>query len=137
MFKRAVDKSYRLKMKASRYLLTQVRSWAGLGSASGLALLQPCTFCLLLRISSLPFTQLFIPDSTPQVNTNFPTLPFTLRAMEDEKQARMGVVECVKVGRVNLVLVLHAAVSPQRFTHHAPTTARARALLPGSLRASW
>jgi len=53
VFKRAVDKQYRLKMKASRYLLTQV-------------------------------------------NNNFPTLPFTLRAIEDEKQARLGVVECVK-----------------------------------------
>ncbi|CAM9727689.1 unnamed protein product, partial [Discosporangium mesarthrocarpum] len=52
VFKRVVDKSYRLKMKASRYLFNVV-------------------------------------------NTRFPTLPFTLRAVEDEKQARLGVVECV------------------------------------------
>jgi len=30
------------------------------------------------------------------MNHRFPTLPFTLRALEDEKQARMGVVECLK-----------------------------------------
>jgi methionine aminopeptidase len=53
VFKRAVDKSYRLKMKASRYLFNEM-------------------------------------------NTKFPTLPFTLRAFEDEKTARMGVVECQK-----------------------------------------
>ncbi|CAN0156857.1 unnamed protein product, partial [Phaeothamnion confervicola] len=53
VFKRAVDKTYRLKMKASRYLFNEV-------------------------------------------NARFPTLPFCLRAMDDEKQARMGVVECVK-----------------------------------------
>merc|ERR1712159_50527 len=53
VFKRAVDKQYRLKMKASRYVLTEV-------------------------------------------NHRYPTLPFTLRALEDERQARMGVVECLK-----------------------------------------
>ena len=53
IFKRAVDKTYRLKMKASRYLFNEV-------------------------------------------NEKFPTLPFTLRAFDDEKQARMGVVECQK-----------------------------------------
>lgn len=53
VFKRAVDKTYRLKMKASRYLFNEA-------------------------------------------NTKFPTLPFTIRAFEDEKQARMGVVECQK-----------------------------------------
>lgn len=30
-----------------------------------------------------------------EVNKKFATLPFTIRAMDDEKQARMGVVECV------------------------------------------
>eukprot|EP00274_Cyanoptyche_gloeocystis_P003037 CAMPEP_0196651536 /NCGR_PEP_ID=MMETSP1086-20130531/544_1 /TAXON_ID=77921 /ORGANISM="Cyanoptyche gloeocystis , Strain SAG4.97" /LENGTH=418 /DNA_ID=CAMNT_0041981599 /DNA_START=28 /DNA_END=1284 /DNA_ORIENTATION=+ len=30
------------------------------------------------------------------VNTNFPALPFTLRAVGDEKIGRLGVVECVK-----------------------------------------
>jgi hypothetical protein len=31
-----------------------------------------------------------------EVNHRYPTLPFTLRALEDERQARMGVVECLK-----------------------------------------
>jgi len=53
VFKRAVDKNYRLKMKASRFVLTEV-------------------------------------------NTRFPTLPFTVRALSDETQGRMGVVECLK-----------------------------------------
>jgi curved DNA binding protein len=53
VFKRQVDKQYRLKMKASRYVFKEI-------------------------------------------NTKFPTLPFTIRAFEDESQARMGVVECVK-----------------------------------------
>lgn len=53
VYKRAVDKSYRLKMRASRYLFNEA-------------------------------------------NAKFPTLPFTLRAFEDERQARMGVVECIK-----------------------------------------
>ncbi|DAZ93076.1 TPA: hypothetical protein N0F65_007980 [Lagenidium giganteum] len=53
VFKRQVDKTYRLKMKASRYVFKEI-------------------------------------------NTKFPTLPFTIRAFEDEAQARMGVVECVK-----------------------------------------
>jgi len=53
VFKRAVEKNYRLKMRASRYLFNEV-------------------------------------------NSKFPTLPFTLRAFDDEKQARMGVVECQK-----------------------------------------
>jgi len=52
VFKRAVDQSYRLRMKASRYVFNEV-------------------------------------------NKRFPTLPFTIRAL-DEKQGRMGVVECVK-----------------------------------------
>jgi len=53
VFKRAVDKNYRLKMKASRSVLTEV-------------------------------------------NKRFPTLPFTIRALTDETQGRMGVVECMK-----------------------------------------
>jgi len=53
VFKRAVDKNYRLKMRASRYLFNEV-------------------------------------------NSKFPALPFSLRAVEDERQARMGVVECLK-----------------------------------------
>ena len=31
-----------------------------------------------------------------QVNKNFPTMPFTLREFDDPRQARMGVVECIK-----------------------------------------
>ena len=31
-----------------------------------------------------------------EVNRKFAVLPFTLRALEDEKAAKMGVVECVK-----------------------------------------
>lgn len=31
-----------------------------------------------------------------EVNSKFPALPFTLRALDDERQARMGVVECLK-----------------------------------------
>uniref|UniRef100_M4BP53 Peptidase M24 domain-containing protein n=1 Tax=Hyaloperonospora arabidopsidis (strain Emoy2) TaxID=559515 RepID=M4BP53_HYAAE len=53
VFKRQVDKQYRLKMKASRYVFKEI-------------------------------------------NHKFPTMPFTIRAFEDESQARMGVVECVK-----------------------------------------
>mmetsp|Transcript_52224 Transcript_52224/g.119136 ORF Transcript_52224/g.119136 Transcript_52224/m.119136 type:complete len:395 (+) Transcript_52224:87-1271(+) len=64
VFKRAVDKSYRLKMKASRYLFNEV-------------------------------------------NNKFPTLPFTLRAFDDEKSARMGVVECQKHELVTPYPVLH------------------------------
>lgn len=53
VFKRAVDKNYRLKMRASRYLFNEV-------------------------------------------NSKYPALPFSLRMLEDERQARMGVVECLK-----------------------------------------
>lgn len=53
IFKRAVDQEYRLKMKASRYVFSEV-------------------------------------------NKRFATFPFSLRHLEDEKQARMGVVECCK-----------------------------------------
>ena len=53
VFKRQVDKQYRLKMRASRYVFKEI-------------------------------------------NHKFPTMPFTIRAFEDESQARMGVVECVK-----------------------------------------
>lgn len=52
VFKRAVDRNYSLKMKASRAVLTEV-------------------------------------------NKRFPSLPFSLRMLEDERSARMGVVECV------------------------------------------
>lgn len=64
VFKREVEKSYRLKMKASRYVFNEV-------------------------------------------NQKCPTLPFTIRAFEDERQARMGVVECVKHGLLRSYPVLH------------------------------
>lgn len=53
IFKRQVEKNYRLKMKASRYVLSEI-------------------------------------------NQKCPTLPFTIGLFQDETQARMGVVECVK-----------------------------------------
>eukprot|EP01116_Phalansterium_solitarium_P002001 TRINITY_DN11860_c1_g1_i1.p1 TRINITY_DN11860_c1_g1~~TRINITY_DN11860_c1_g1_i1.p1 ORF type:complete len:406 (+),score=147.45 TRINITY_DN11860_c1_g1_i1:49-1218(+) len=31
-----------------------------------------------------------------EVNAKFPTFPFSLRGLEDEKQARLGIVECVR-----------------------------------------
>mmetsp|Transcript_41746 Transcript_41746/g.42352 ORF Transcript_41746/g.42352 Transcript_41746/m.42352 type:complete len:406 (-) Transcript_41746:291-1508(-) len=52
VFKRNVETNYRLKMKASRYVLSEV-------------------------------------------DKQFPTLPFTLRHFEDERQAKMGITECV------------------------------------------
>lgn len=53
VFKRAVDKNYRLKIKASRYLINEV-------------------------------------------NQKYPALPFAIRMFDDERQARMGVVELLK-----------------------------------------
>lgn len=64
VFKRNVDVSYRLKMKASRYVLTEV-------------------------------------------DKKFPTLPFTLRHFEDERQAKMGITECVSHGLVAPYPSLH------------------------------
>lgn len=55
VYKRNVEANYRLKMKASRYVLTEV-------------------------------------------DKKFPTLPFTLRHFEDERQAKMGITECVAHG---------------------------------------
>jgi len=62
IFKRAVDQSYLLKMKASRYVFNEI-------------------------------------------NARFPTLPFTLRAL-DEKRARLGITECLKHDLVNPYPVL-------------------------------
>eukprot|EP00543_Licmophora_paradoxa_P000408 CAMPEP_0202443590 /NCGR_PEP_ID=MMETSP1360-20130828/2806_1 /ASSEMBLY_ACC=CAM_ASM_000848 /TAXON_ID=515479 /ORGANISM="Licmophora paradoxa, Strain CCMP2313" /LENGTH=400 /DNA_ID=CAMNT_0049059317 /DNA_START=92 /DNA_END=1294 /DNA_ORIENTATION=+ len=64
VFKRNVETNYRLKMKASRYVLSDV-------------------------------------------DKKFPTLPFTLRHFEDEKQAKMGITECVN----------HALVTPYPSLH--------------------
>lgn len=55
VFKRNVEANYRLKMKASRYVLSEV-------------------------------------------DKKFPTLPFTLRHFDDERQAKMGITECVSRG---------------------------------------
>lgn len=55
VFKRNVEANYRLKMKASRYVLSEI-------------------------------------------DKKFPTLPFTLRHFDDERQAKMGVTECVAKG---------------------------------------
>jgi len=64
VFKRNVETNYRLKMKASRYVLTEV-------------------------------------------DKKFPTLPFTLRHFEDERQAKMGINECVSHGLLNPYPILH------------------------------
>ncbi len=98
IFKRAVDKSYRLKMKASRYLFNEVR----FSSAYTIHLIASSLAVLLFAhiffyFSSLHPTCCFSSTRLRQkVNEKFPTLPFTLRAFGDEKQARMGVVECEK-----------------------------------------
>lgn len=52
VFKRNVDQTYKLKMKASKYVLNQITA-------------------------------------------DFPTMPFSLRMVEDERQAKMGVTELV------------------------------------------
>ena len=62
--KRNVEANYRLKMKASRYVLTEV-------------------------------------------DKKFPTLPFTLRHFGDERQAKMGIAECVSHELVNPYPSLH------------------------------
>jgi len=64
VFKRNVEANYRLKMKASRYVLTEV-------------------------------------------DKKFPTLPFTLSHFEDERQARMGITECVTHGLLDPYPSLH------------------------------
>jgi len=63
IYKRAVDQNYLVKMKASKYVLSEI-------------------------------------------NTRFPTLPFTLRAL-DEKRARLGVTELLNHGLVNPYPVLY------------------------------
>jgi curved DNA binding protein len=64
VFKRNVETNYRLKMKASRYVLSEV-------------------------------------------DKKFPTLPFTLRHFEDERQAKMGITECISHGLVTPYPSLH------------------------------
>jgi curved DNA binding protein len=67
VFKRNVEANYRLKMKASRYVLTEV-------------------------------------------DKKFPTLPFTLRHFDDERQAKMGITECVSHGLLAPYPSLHEKV---------------------------
>jgi len=64
VFKRNVEANYRLKMKASRFVLSEV-------------------------------------------DKKFPTLPFTLSHFEDERQAKMGINECVSHGLVTPYPSLH------------------------------
>jgi len=64
VFKRNVEANYRLKMKTSRYVLSEV-------------------------------------------DRNYPTLPFTLRHFEDERQARMGITECISHGLLTPYPSLH------------------------------
>jgi len=63
VFKRSVDQNYSLKMKASRYVFSEI-------------------------------------------NTRFPTLPFTLRVL-DEKRARLGITELIKHDLVSPYPVLY------------------------------
>lgn len=63
VYKRAVDKNYHLKMKASRFIFSEI-------------------------------------------NTKFPIMPFTARALE-EKRARLGLVECVNHELLMPYPVLH------------------------------
>jgi len=64
VYKRNVEANYRLKMKASRYVLSEV-------------------------------------------DKKFPTLPFTLRHFDEERQAKMGITECVAHGLVTPYPSLH------------------------------
>ncbi|KAL3918320.1 MAG: hypothetical protein SGPRY_006058 [Prymnesium sp.] len=76
VFKRNISEKYSLKMKASRSFFSEVSHILAEGVV--LPLLSFCRAFLYL-----------------QVNQRFPTMPFTLRA-GDERNWRMGVVECVK-----------------------------------------
>eukprot|EP00957_Ditylum_brightwellii_P088088 6710432-Ditylum_brightwellii.AAC.1 len=42
-----------------------------------------------------------------EVDKKFPTLPFTLRHFEDERQAKMGITECVSHGLLTPYPSLH------------------------------
>lgn len=64
VYKRNVEVNYRLKMKASRFVLSEV-------------------------------------------DKKFPTLPFTLRHFDDERQAKMGITECVAHGLTTPYPSLH------------------------------
>jgi curved DNA binding protein len=76
VYKRAVDKNYHLKMKASRFIFSEI-------------------------------------------NTKFPIMPFTARALE-EKRARLGLVECVNHELLQPYPVLHE--KPGDFVAHIQFT---------------
>lgn len=76
VYKRAVDKNYHLKMKASRFIFSEI-------------------------------------------NTKFPIMPFTARALE-EKRARLGLVECVNHELLQPYPVLHE--KPGDFVAHVKFT---------------
>jgi len=76
VYKRAVDKNYHLKMKASRFIFSEI-------------------------------------------NTKFPIMPFTARALE-EKRARLGLVECVNHELLQPYPVLHE--KPGDFVAHTKFT---------------
>lgn len=83
VFKRNVEANYRLKMKASRGVLSEV-------------------------------------------DKKFPTLPFTLRHFEEERQAKMGITECVAHGLLTPYPSLHE--KPGCYVAHFKCTVL---LLPG------
>lgn len=64
VYKRALDKEYNLKMKASRYVFSEI-------------------------------------------NKKFPTMPFTIRVLEDAGRARLGLVECLNHELLHAYPVLH------------------------------
>jgi len=64
VYKRALDKEYNLKMKASRYVFSEI-------------------------------------------NKKFPTMPFTMRVMEDAGRAKLGLVECLNHELLHPYPVLH------------------------------
>jgi len=55
-------------------------------------------YTLKLKASRAVFTE---------INTRFPTMPFTLRALKDEKTARLGITECLKHDLVEPYPVLY------------------------------
>jgi len=55
-------------------------------------------YTLKLKASRAVFTE---------INARFPTMPFTLRALKDEKTARLGITECVKHDLVEPYPVLY------------------------------
>lgn len=64
VYKRALDKEYNLKMKASRFVFSEI-------------------------------------------NKRFPTMPFTMRLIEDSGRARLGLVECLNHELLHAYPVLH------------------------------